>query len=88
MEYSYDNWQRAWAEIYEASCEPGRRRWGILPGVAIMFHSVLDGMVRFQPGRIERILSTDRRLHEEVRERVGTLPDEITSPADLLVAFL
>ncbi|HQK22431.1 MAG TPA: ADP-dependent glucokinase/phosphofructokinase [Candidatus Latescibacteria bacterium] len=87
MEYSYDNWQRAWAEIYEASCEPGRRRWGILPGVAIMFHSVLDGMVRFQPGRIERILSTDRRLHEEVRERVGTLPDEITSPADLLVAF-
>jgi len=53
-----------------------------------MFHSVLDGRLAIRPGMVERILAAEPEVLADVLARWGSVPDEITVPGDVVLAFV
>jgi len=80
-------WARRWDMRYADALPDGARQWSTWPGVAIMFHSVLDGRLAVRPGTVERILRDDPPLLRDILDRWGSLPDELMRPADVILAF-
>jgi len=83
----FPDWAAAWEVRYERALPEGRRRLGDQCGTAILFHSVLDGRLAIRPGTVERVLDADPDVKQEVIERWGSVPDEIVSPADVILGF-
>jgi ADP-dependent phosphofructokinase/glucokinase len=77
-------WHNRYAEVVPL----GKQRIVAQPGVALMFHSVLDGRLAILPGTVEAILNSDPDLNRAVLERWGEVPDEINNPADLILDFV
>ena len=81
-------WRKAWDTHYARNVAPGRERITGHRGVALMFHSVLDGRLAIRSGMIERILEREPDVLAEVVNRWGDVPDEIYTPADLILGFI
>ncbi len=81
------NWHDAWDARYQRGVEPGRQQIAGRSGVALMFHSVLDGRLAVRPGTIEKLLNDEPDVLTEVIQRWGEVPDEIYRPADLILGF-
>jgi len=79
--------QANWQKLYEAALDKSLPALETIPGVILGFHSTIDGLKRVVPEEIEKILSQDPALAEEVSRRLGSLPAEIRTPADLLVGL-
>ena len=77
-----------WDSLYERAVHNNRANLESVPGVVLGFHSTIDGMKRVNPAEIEKILAEDSALAKEVISRLGTIPAEIRTPADLLVGLL
>lgn len=80
-----------WEQIYEHAYR------GVLAGATVGmplpilgFHTTIDGLKRIVPGEVERVLEADPAMAADVRTRVaaGAVPEEIWTPADLLVGML
>ena len=76
-----------WETLYQNAVHKNFPALESVPGVIVGFHSTIDGLKRVIPEEIERILSEDPTLEEEVIRRLGTIPSEIRTPADLLVGL-
>ena len=80
--------QAIWNGLYEKAVHNSRTSFESVPGVALGFHSTIDGLKRVVPQKIENILAEDPALAEEVLNRLGNVPTEICTPADLLVGLI
>lgn len=79
------------AEVWE---ERYRQVWPQLPerlaavkGVAVGFHSVVDGLQRAEPAWLAP-LGADPDLVAEVERRTGEVPEALETPGDLVLAML
>ena len=79
--------QSTWENLYREAVSKNFPALQSVPGVILGFHSTIDGLKRVIPEEIEKILSQDPALQEEVTRRLGTVPAEIRTPADLLVGL-
>ncbi len=79
--------QSNWQELYREAVDKSLSAIPSVPGVILGFHSTIDGLKRVAPEEIEIILSEDSTLQDEVIRRLGTVPSEIRTPADLLVGL-
>ena len=86
MELSH--WRSVWGDRYAAAVPDGRDRIGRHPGVAVMFHSVLDGRLAIRAGMVEGILERQQDVLVEVLDRWGEVPVEINRPADMVLGFI
>ena len=79
--------QSTWEKLYREAVNKNFPALRSVPGVILGFHSTIDGLKRVIPEEIEKVLSKDPALQEEVTRRLGTVPSEIRTPADLLVGL-
>ncbi len=79
--------QTNWQTLYETALDKSFPALESIPGVIFGFHSTIDGLKRVVPEEIEKVLKENPALEEEVSRRLGTLPAEIRTPADLLVGL-
>lgn len=78
-----------WDDIYSEDVPPAFDRLRGVKGVALGFHSVIDGIKRVDPAEIEAVLRRDPALCRAVAEGLNHPPPvEIGSPADALVGLL
>ncbi len=80
--------QANWENLYREAVPKKRTSLEAVPGVILGFHSTIDGFKRVVPTEIEKVLNEDPTLQEEVLSRLGAVPSEISTPADLLVGLL
>ena len=81
-------WRSAWEDHYADALPHGKDRLLEDSGTAIMFHSVLDGRLAVQAGTFERLLADEPEIERDVLDHWGEVPDEINSPADLVLGFV
>lgn len=93
MSVSLDGAERVarWEQIYERGYRGVLERAAAgMPLPVLGFHTTIDGLKRIVPEEVERVLEADPAMAEDVRSRVarGAVPEEIWTPADLLVGML
>lgn len=77
-----------WNELYERSLPENLAKIGQVPGVVLGFHATIDGVKAVRPAELTKILAQDEALRKEVLDRLGQVPLEINSPADLVIGLL
>ncbi len=77
-----------WNQLYQAALPQSMQKVRDVPGIILGFHSTIDGLKRITAPILEKALTADKALFEEVLSRLGTVPQEVASPADLLVALI
>ncbi len=76
-----------WEKIYKANWQSGFSRLRKISGVALGFHSVIDGVKRVERANLEPVLNRNGVITSDF-ERLTSLPDEIRSRKDFLVCLL
>jgi len=77
-----------WDGIYHRALERGLDRIDRCKGVALGFHSVIDGMKYIKEGLVEEVFRRNPGLLEEVLPGLSQVPQEIYTPADLMAGLL
>lgn len=83
-----DSITQTWNQLYQDALPKSLQRVREVPGIILGFHSTIDGLKRITAPILEQVLTSDKELFEQVLGRLGQLPKEINSPADLLVALI
>ena len=78
----------SWNELYERSLPENLAKIDQVPGVVLGFHATIDGVKAVRPAELAKILAEDEALRKEVLDRLGQVPLEINSPADLVIGLL
>ncbi len=77
-----------WDDLYYRALERGLGKIDECEGVALGFHSVIDGMKYINERMVEEIFRNNPVLLDEVLPRLSQVPQEIYTPADLMVGLL
>jgi ADP-dependent phosphofructokinase/glucokinase len=78
----------SWNRLYERSLPENLAKIDQVPGVVLGFHATIDGVKAVQPDELAKVLAEDEGLRQEIFDRLGQVPLEINSPADLIIGLL
>lgn len=78
--------QKLWEAIYREALAAVPDRIAASQGVALAFHTVVDGLHRARPGELDRLLASRPGWQEAAASGLAQPPAELRSPEDVLAA--
>lgn len=76
-----------WQAIYQEALAVIPEKIGAVRGVALAFHTVVDGLHRARPQELAHLLATHPTWQEAAARGLEHAPGELRSPADLFAAI-
>ena len=76
-----------WQAIYQEALAVIPEKIGAVRGVALAFHTVVDGLHRARPQELAHLLATDPTWQKAAARGLEHAPGELRSPADLFAAI-
>jgi len=83
-----DSLAQRWNRLYTTALPTNLQRIREVPGLVLGFHSTIDGLKRITAPIVEHLFQQSPDLLQQVKEQLDTVPTEINSPVDLLVALI